>query len=158
MVVILLFIGVVVQPAIAIVQPEKIVIESDVDDVEGLVAELRIVINEILHKYGHIPMIRTQCYKIIDVLNSFKILINCILIIILAIPLIIIVFSMLVLLIVENYLFQNLFYLLVAMLAYFDVNCRGNYLPFKSLSNINRIVASDSSSLTEIDVCPCMKE
>jgi len=57
MVVILLFVGVTVQPVIATVQPEKIIVEPNVDDIEGLVAQLRIAINEKLEKYESIPKV-----------------------------------------------------------------------------------------------------
>ncbi|UCF49087.1 MAG: hypothetical protein JSU91_04875 [Thermoplasmatales archaeon] len=35
------------------------------NDVEGLVAQLRVVIDEILEKYGHIPMVSSLCDVII---------------------------------------------------------------------------------------------
>ena len=55
--VILLFVGVAVQPSIATVQPEKIIVESDSDDIEGLVAQLRVAVNEKLEKYESYPKV-----------------------------------------------------------------------------------------------------
>jgi hypothetical protein len=40
--------------------------ESNVDDIKGLVAQLRDAINQILLKYGHIPMVRSLCNMILD--------------------------------------------------------------------------------------------
>ena len=62
----ILFLGLVIQPSIATVQPEKIDVEPDVDDVEGLVAQLRVAVNEILQDYGHISVIRALCIMILD--------------------------------------------------------------------------------------------
>ena len=57
------------------------------DDVEGLVAQIRIVVDEILQKYGHIPIVRGLCNMILGLLSDLigKI-IYCITLIILAIP------------------------------------------------------------------------
>ena len=53
----ILFLGLAIQPSIATVQPEKIIVEPNVDDVEGLVAQLKIVINEISEKYESYPKV-----------------------------------------------------------------------------------------------------
>ena len=49
-----LFLGLAIQPSLATVQPEKIDVEPDV---EGLVAQIKIVINEKLEKYESIPKV-----------------------------------------------------------------------------------------------------
>ena len=60
----ILFLGLSIQPSIATVQPKgEIVVEPDV---EGLVAQLRVVINKILQTYGHNPIIRSLCNMILD--------------------------------------------------------------------------------------------
>ena len=64
----ILFLGLAIQPSIATVQPEKIDVEPDV---EGLVTQLRVVINEILQDYGYIPKIKTICNIILNKTDSF---------------------------------------------------------------------------------------
>ena len=59
----ILFLGVGVQPALATVQTEK-----QLDDVDGLVAQLSFVIDEILQKYGHNPMINSFCNMILNII------------------------------------------------------------------------------------------
>ena len=50
----ILFLGLAIQPSIATVQPEKIDVEPDI---EGLDAQLKIVINEISEKYESYPKV-----------------------------------------------------------------------------------------------------
>jgi len=59
----ILFLGLAIQPSIATVQPEKIDVEPDV---EGLVAQLRVAVNDILQRYGNNPMVRSLCNIILD--------------------------------------------------------------------------------------------
>jgi len=53
----ILFLGLSIQPSLATVQPEKIIVESDADDIEELFAQLRIAINEKLEKYESYPKV-----------------------------------------------------------------------------------------------------
>ena len=55
--VIVLFIGVGIQPAIAKVQPD--IIDFKLNDLDK--EELTVEVNEILQKYGHIPMVSYFC-------------------------------------------------------------------------------------------------
>jgi hypothetical protein len=50
---------------------------TDEPDIEGLVAQLRVVIDEILQKYGYIPMIRTLCNYIHNTMNLIGKIILC---------------------------------------------------------------------------------
>lgn len=59
---------------------------SDEPDIEGLVIQLRIVINEILKKYGHNPMINNLCSLILNALGKVGKILFCILIIIITMP------------------------------------------------------------------------
>ena len=45
---------------------------TDEPDIEGLVAELRVVIDEILQTYGHIPMVSNLFNRTIGTLCYFK--------------------------------------------------------------------------------------
>ena len=59
----ILFLVVGIQPVIATVEPEK-----QPDDVDGLIAQIDTIVNEILQKYGHNPMIRGLCNVILDLI------------------------------------------------------------------------------------------
>jgi len=142
---------------------ESIIVEPNVDDVEELVVQLRIVINEILQKYGHITKIRTQCNKIIDILDSFGLIVYCVYLLILIIFLIVLYFTLYFL----GFDFMELFWRFYVNFYKFEEYClsSGSKLPLQSLSNINRIVASDSFTLTRLDDesnlvsrCPCMQQ
>jgi len=161
MVVILLFIGVTVQPAIATVQPKEIDVEPNVDDIEGLVTQLRIVINEILQDYGHIPIIRNLCNKIVDVLDSFGLILYCIFLIVLMIPVGIIFVILYFLGLRGTYILLYVGSIILWLSVEFDKNCLlliSSNLFIKSLSNIFSIDTSDSSILTELENCPCMQQ
>ena len=58
------------------------------NDVEGLVAQIRVVIDEISEKYSHIPIITKQCGIILNLLELFRNMTICIFSIMLFIPLI----------------------------------------------------------------------
>lgn len=130
-------------------------------DVEGLVAQLRVVINEILQEYGYIPMIRTICNKIVDVLDSFGLILYCIFLIVLMIPVAIIFLILYFLGLRGTYIFLYVGSIILALSVEFDFNCHklvSSNLFLKSLSNIFSIDTSDSSILTGLDECPCMQQ
>jgi len=60
--VILLFIGVGIQPAIATPHPQGLA------DVDGLFAQIETVVNEIFQIYGHNPMINSYCNMILNII------------------------------------------------------------------------------------------
>jgi hypothetical protein len=142
--VILLFIGVAVQPSMATVPPEKIIVEPDV---ESLVAQIRIVINEILQDYGHIPIVRSLSNKILGILDSFGTLLYCIFLWILLIPLFIIVLFMTFFGFGWSYIYWELVDLLLYIAITIDLDCRtsDSKLQLNSMSNL-------------IYECPCMQE
>ena len=66
----ILFLGLAIQPSVATVQPkEEIDITPNVDDVEELVAQLRVAINEKLEKYESIPKVADIWEIILNLLN-----------------------------------------------------------------------------------------
>jgi len=64
----ILFLGLAIQPSIAIPQLKKIDVEPDL---EGLVAQLRILINEKFEKYENIPKVANLCNVILNKIDSF---------------------------------------------------------------------------------------
>ena len=158
----ILFLGLAIQPSVATIQPKNIDIKPNDDDIEGLVAQIRIVINEILQDYGHIPVIRTLYNKIVDILGLFGRILFCVFLIVLVIPLFIIFVIMglfLQLGLIENYdIGENLFWSILAICLGLTFFCSNFKSPLKSLSNIYSIDISNSSTLTGLDECPCMQE
>ena len=65
----ILFLGLAIQPSIAIVQLEKIDSEANVDDVEGLVAQLRDAVNGKLEKFESIPKVANIWEIILNLLE-----------------------------------------------------------------------------------------
>ena len=70
--ILVLFLGIAIAPCIATVQPENIDVEPNVDDIDGLVAQLRVVINEILQKYGYNPMAAYLCNYILGIFLAYS--------------------------------------------------------------------------------------
>ena len=64
----LLFLGVSVQPAIATLQQKDSDTEPVIYNAKELVAQLQVLINGILHDYGHIPIIRTLANIIYNII------------------------------------------------------------------------------------------
>ena len=153
----ILFLVLAIQPSVATVQPEKIDVEPDVEE---LVAQLRVAVNEILQEYGHISIIRTLGDKILNISDLFGLIIYCIFLLILLIPVFIIVLIMTSLGLGGTYLSINLLWLMLGLAAKMDSDCppRDSSLSLKSLFNINKIDTSDSSTSTRIDECPCMQQ
>ena len=152
-----LFLGLSIQPSIATPQLKKIDVEPDV---EGLVAQIRVVINEILQDYGYIPIIRTLGDKILNISDLFGLIIYCIFLLFLLIPVFIIVLILTSLGLGGTYLSINLLWLTLGLAAKMDSDCppRDSSLSLKSLFSINRTVSSDNSILIGFDECPCMQE
>ena len=152
----ILFLGLAIQPSIATVQPEKIDVEPDINYAKGLVAQLQVVINEILQEYGHIPIIRTLGNIIYNIIVIIWRVLYCTYLLIVA-PLTFILALILTLLGINDIELVAWAY---AYLYLFDKYCfpLSSNSPLKSISNINRIYTSDSPTLTGLDDCPCMQE
>jgi hypothetical protein len=141
------------------IPPEKIDVETDV---EGLVAQIRIVINEILQDYGHIPIVRSLSNTILDLLSLIGKIIFCISILIFQIPISILFLIFFTLDITE--IWEPSLMLLVRTIDIYDSNCPPStplnklLSPLKSISNINRLYTSDTPTLTGLDECPCMQQ
>ena len=151
----ILFLGLAIQPSIA-VQPEKIDVEPNVDDVEGLVAELRIVINEILQEYRYNPMVSYLCNYILGILHSPIERLYCYLLLILFFP------AMGLLLLLAGFFYTGIirsYYLgltVVRILGLWaltlDFTC-SKYFFWRKIQPL-RII----STLTGLDECPCMQQ
>jgi len=77
-----------VTPFITIAQENKVSNNlPEKPDIEGLVAQIRVVIDKILQKYGHIPIINNVCSVILKLLELIGKIIFCITLLIIEIPL-----------------------------------------------------------------------
>jgi hypothetical protein len=126
------------------------------DDVDGLVTELRVMIDEILEKYGHIPMISNLCNVILSLSNVIGKIIFCIAIIIIEIP--IIILMLLFALSGFHYPATYMQGLLLGFILTYDDNCPPGTplslkLPLKSI--YTRLETNDISDFNE---CPCLQE
>ena len=144
--VILLFLGVTVNPAIATVEPEK-----QPDDVEGLVAQIKDVVNEIQAKYGHIPMVRGLCNMIHSALGLVGNFLICTLLMLILVPcaLLMMFFGLVLRMEYVGYIFANIcLYIIVLSGDYCTpYNIQISEIPFNSLY-----------TLSETKDCPCLEE
>ena len=126
-------------------------------DVEGLIVQIRTVVDEILQRYGHIPMVRSLCNIILKTMDSFNLLLFCIFIVVITIPVFIIVFFVWSTFgIIPPTLGPILF--LLAMILDSECpqsNTLNNLLPsFKSLYPM----LETNDNINTFDGCPCLQE
>ncbi len=155
-----LFLGLAIQPSIATVQPEKLVVEPNVDDIDGLVAQLRVAVNDILQKYGHNPIIRSLCNMILDLTWFPGKIIICNLIKILAIGIlytmgICIVFNLSVYFILILAIFAEALSMVSIGLQCPPIFPVNDYpLPLKSI-----FALSETHDITNLaECCPCLQK
>ena len=125
---------------------------TDKPDAEGLVAQIRTVIIEVLQKYGHIPNVRNPCNAILNKLDSIGLILFCISILVVELPIIIlfIIFETLGITKIWYPLGQILFILF----HIFDSNCNELIPPFKSIYSLSE--TKDINNLA--NDCPCLQE
>lgn len=132
-------------------------------DIEKLVAKLRIVIDEILQRYKHIPMVKTLCNRIIGVLDAIGLFLFCVVFgILVALPLAILMLILFFSGLTNSYLGQTIFYILFTIFFIWDYKC--NFIAFpmnklsdsliKSISILRKV--NDISEL--VNDCPCLQE
>ena len=145
-----------ITPLTGIAQENKVSSNlSEQPDINGLVSQLRVVIDEILEKYGHILMIRTLCNMILNSLGIIGLWLLCtfILIYVILFGLIALVLSFLNFNIVAEYIVAIVFVILLEL----DSNCPTIWdfiQPFKSLFTLSK--TNDFTNL--IENCPCLQE
>ena len=144
-----------VTPFTAVAQENKISSNlKEQPDVEELLTQIRVVIDEILEKYRHIPIIGNLCNMVLNSLGLLGNIIICILLIIIAIPI------GLVAVILAILGFDNIA-LNLAALVFIIIDISGDYctpynsfiskLPLKSISTLIEI-----NNISELD-CPCLQ-
>ena len=148
-----------VTPFITIAQENKVSNNlPEKPDIEGLVAQIRVVIDKILQKYGHIPIINNVCSVILKLLELIGKIIFCITLLIIEIPLAIL---FLIFEVLGIYNICELFLgLLILTASTFDSNCPPStplnnlLLPFQSLYTL--LETKDITNLAKD--CPCLQE
>ena len=151
-----LFLGLAVQPSVATVQPKQIDVEPNVDDVEELVVQLRVAVNEILHKYGYNPMVAYLCNYILGILDDFIFGVVCILLIFIIMP----VAALTILL---RWIFGEILNPLLTLsfsLAWtWDTTCADffNSLSIQPYRTISTLTETNDISNLEND-CPCLQQ
>ena len=148
--VIILFLGLAIQPSIATPQLKEIDVEPDI---EGLVAQLRVVINEILQDYRHIPIVRSLANTILNTISDIGRIIVCVFLYIIIIPLTLLAAIGLSLKI--DYLWYLFGTLATFVALILDMECREYFNP-PSKSIYTMLDTNDITNL--VDECPCMQE
>ena len=128
------------------------------NDVEGLVAQIRTVVDEVLQKFGHIPMVRSLCNVIQNALGLFGLILSCIFYLIMALLL----GPFVVILIYFNYDEDalNLAIVVAIFITEFDSNCNPFYppwnlkLPFQSIYTLSET----KDNINTFAGCPCLQE
>jgi hypothetical protein len=154
--IILLFLGVTVNPAIATVEPDVDI--TDKSDVDELVVQIQNVVNEIQEKYGHIPTVRGLCNVILNTLDSVGYMIICIFLILLFI-LVFILYGVSYYLRLEV-LRQNLSIIVLIISLTIDDYCSPNnkFISKPSFQSIYTMLETKSNPAYPFDDCPCLQE
>ena len=138
-----------VTPLTSVAQENKVSSNlTDNPDINGLIVQIRIVVNEILEKYGHIPMFRSLCDSILNTLGLLGDLTICIILII-------------TLFLTAPFIWDSYFLwsLTILCLLLLDDYCPPydkliSKLPLQSLYTL-----SQTNDLTNtFDDCPCLQE
>ena len=129
---------------------------SEQPDLDGLVAQLRVVINEILQKYGYMPMVSNLCYVIINSFDLIGKIVFCIFLFMLAIIHVLLVFILAIFKIWSDDLITNIIYIA----ATYDRNCPPGTPLFDWLSSLFTIYTlKDIDDITNLAKgCPCLQE
>jgi hypothetical protein len=153
--VILLFLGLAIQPSVA-VEPEK------QKDILGLGAQIRTVVNEILQNYGYIPMINTICICLIGALNTIGLNILCIISgLVFILPLLGLIAILFNAGITDAPLGKHIFHAMCTIFAIWYYSCSNEkkyssmtFPSFEPLTNL--IKTNDITNI--IEDCPCLRE
>ncbi len=127
------------------------------NDVEGLVAQLRVVIDEILEKYGHIPMVSSLCNMILNSLGLIGRIIICIFvwIAIILLGLVFFILAFLSLNYAAVYVAAVIYYIAVTMNEFcYPYKSLISKLPFESIY----ILTETKDNTNTFDGCPCLNE
>jgi len=118
------------------------------DDIDELATKIRTLVDEILEKYGHIPIVSNFCNMIYSSLGLVDNIIYCVALIIIAIPIFFIVSF--------NWIFFEhlgiLALILTSILMLYSVECS------QSLSLINFLNPLKTRSTFTEHPCPCLQE
>ena len=151
-------------PLIAVAQENKISNNlAEKPDFEGLVLKIRIVINKIIHEYGHNQIVKNLCNKITGVLDKIGLFLFCAVFgLLVAIPLAILMLLLFFSGITSTYLGQVIFFTLFSIFFIWDYNCNFITFPvdiFSGLSSKSILSLTKIKNITKFsDDCPCLQE
>ena len=145
-----------ITPLTSVAQENKISSNlQEEPDIDGLVAQLHVVIDEVLQRYGHILMVSNLCNVLLDILGWIGTIVFCIFLVLLVLPLILLFFLLLRLDI-------GSYSLIVFILFIFSITSRYcnplNFLNFQ-LSHQSIFALSETiDSTNQLDDCLCLQE
>ena len=124
--------------------------------IDGLVYQLRVVIDEILEKYGHIPMVRALCNVILNSLGLIGLILYCIIFFIIAIllGLVFLIFAIMGLYYVPSLIAQIVFIILMDLIYYCNEPIINLKIPIISLYK----TLETNKIIKLIKDCPCLYE
>jgi hypothetical protein len=123
------------------------------NDVEGLVAQIRTVVDEILQRYGHIPMVSSLCNVILNSLGLIVFWVICWVIFIICILFVpVLWFCYLMGL---DYFVEKIFWNVLLVADIIDSECPDIFSPpIKSLYTM----LETKDNINTFDGCPCLQE
>ncbi len=147
-----------ITPLTSVAQENKISNNlSDKPDIDGLVVQIRTAVDEILQKYGHIPMVRSQCDVILNTLDWFPgNIVFCIILFILLIPLALL--AMYFLGTGNDYYWQLFGALSFAVAWTLDSNCPPGTPFFNWPFQTIYTMLETKFNINTFDDCPCLQE
>jgi len=128
----------------------------DEADIDGLVAQIRTVVDEILEKYGHIQVIGDFCNVILMIMDLSYLLLFCIFLVIITIP----IFLLFVILMTLNIFPPTIASLLFLLIRIFGDDCSPSTSLINLLPSLNALLnLSETRDITNLIMdCPCLQE
>jgi len=124
------------------------------NDVDGLVAQIRVVIDEILQKYGHMPMVRSLCDAILNTLGLFVLWVICEVIFIICLLFAPVVFFLFLMRL--DYIAQNIFWTILHVVNILDTYCPDSFP--QSFKSIYTMLETKYNLTDQFNGCPCLQE
>lgn len=129
---------------------------TDKPDIDGMVAQIRDMIDEVLEKYRYLPMVNNLFDMIINTLNSFGLILYCISLIIIAILLQSIVD---IIWKITGETPQIIFSLLLLTALILDTECRSHISISNFLSQLRtKSSLKERSNVSDFSICSCNRE
>ena len=144
-----------VTPFTTIAQENKVSSNlTEKPDINGLIVQIRTVVNEILQKYGNIPMVRGLCNVILNSLGLFVFWLICEIIFIICLLFVPVVWFCVIMGL--GYIGQNIAWYISTIASTLDRECPDN--PFEQSFHSIYTMLETKDNINTFDGCPCLEE